>query len=71
MGSAKHTVAVIGAGKIGELVLSRLLRSGWPAQRLLATARRPVRAEELATRYGVRVVDNLTAVTRRRCWRSR
>ncbi|GAA0803339.1 pyrroline-5-carboxylate reductase [Spirilliplanes yamanashiensis] len=58
---SKHTVAVIGAGKIGELVLSGLLRAGWPADKLLATARRPARAEELATRYGVRVVDNATA----------
>nr|QLJ97265.1 pyrroline-5-carboxylate reductase [Micromonospora carbonacea] len=62
MAVGDHTVAVIGAGKIGELVLSGLLRSGWPVGRLLATARRPTRAEELATRYGVRVVDNLTAV---------
>ncbi|MBX6354482.1 MAG: pyrroline-5-carboxylate reductase [Micromonosporaceae bacterium] len=58
-----HTVAVIGAGKIGELVLSGLLRAGWPADRLLATTRRQARAEELATRYGIRVVDNLTAVS--------
>jgi pyrroline-5-carboxylate reductase len=57
-----HTVAVIGAGKIGELVLSGLLRAGWPVDRLLVTARRPARAEELTARYGVRVVDNLTAV---------
>ena len=35
-----------------------LLRSGWSADRLLATARRPERAEELAGRYGIRVVDN-------------
>ena len=38
-----HTVAVIGAGKIGEMLLSGLLRAGWPADRLLATARRPER----------------------------
>lgn len=57
-----HTVAVIGAGKIGELVLSGLLRAGWPAEKLLATARRPERAAHLAQTYGVRVVDNLTAV---------
>lgn len=57
-----HPVAVIGAGKIGELVLSGLLRSGWPAERLLATTRRQARADELASRYGVRVVDNHTAV---------
>jgi pyrroline-5-carboxylate reductase len=59
---AKHTVAVIGAGKIGELVLSGLLRAGWPADQLLVTARRPARGSELSQRYGVRHVDNLTAV---------
>ncbi len=58
-----HTIAVIGAGKIGEVLLSGLLRSGWPAGRLIATARRPERAEELTTRYGVRVIDNEAAVT--------
>ncbi|MEH1011586.1 pyrroline-5-carboxylate reductase [Micromonospora sp. CPCC 206060] len=62
MAPGTPTVAVIGAGKIGELMLSGLLRAGWPAAKLLATARRQSRAEELATRYGVRVVDNLTAV---------
>ena len=56
------TVAVIGAGKIGELVLSGLLRAGWPASELLVTTRRAERAEELTERYGVRAVDNLTAV---------
>jgi pyrroline-5-carboxylate reductase len=56
------TVAVIGVGKIGELVLSGLLRAGWPASELLVTVRRAERGEELAQRYGVRVVDNLTAV---------
>ncbi len=56
-----HTVAVIGTGKIGEVLLSGLMRSGWPAGRLMATARRPERAAELSERYGVRVVDNATA----------
>ena len=57
-----HTIAVIGAGKIGETLLSGLLRSGWPAERLLATSRRPERADELRTRYGIRVVGNDVAV---------
>ncbi|MDG4772054.1 pyrroline-5-carboxylate reductase [Solwaraspora sp. WMMD792] len=57
-----HKVAVIGAGKIGELVLSGLLRAGWPADQLLATTRRRERAEDIAVRYGVSVVDNHTAV---------
>ena len=56
------TVAVIGAGKLGELVLSGLLRSGRPASQLLATARRAERAAELHERYGVRTVSNLEAV---------
>lgn len=59
-----RTVAVVGAGKIGELVLSGLLRAGWPAGRLLATTRRVTRAEELAVRYGIQVVDNSTAVAK-------
>src|SRR5919112_4837070 len=56
------TVAVIGTGKIGELVVSGLLRAGRQASDLLVTARRAERGAELAERYGVRVVDNLTAV---------
>jgi pyrroline-5-carboxylate reductase len=60
---AEHIIAVLGAGKIGELVLSGLLRAGWPASQLLVTVRRPERGDELSSRYGVRIVDNLTAVT--------
>jgi pyrroline-5-carboxylate reductase len=57
------TVAVIGAGKIGELLLAGLLRSGWPVGRLLATVRRPERGQEITERYGVRVVDTERALT--------
>lgn len=57
-----HTIAVIGAGTIGETLLSGLLRSGWEADRLIATERRADRAEELAARYGIRVVENDEAV---------
>ena len=56
------TVAVIGVGKIGETLLSGLLRSGWPAEALLANARRPERAQELRDRYGIRAVDTTAAV---------
>ncbi|GAA2517543.1 pyrroline-5-carboxylate reductase [Pilimelia columellifera] len=62
MSPGTHTVAVIGTGKIGELMLSGLLRAGWPAGALLATARRAERREALREQYGLRVVDNLTAV---------
>ena len=61
---SKHTVAVLGAGKMGELVLAGLLRSGRPAADLLVTARRPARGAELAERYGVAVVDNAEAAAR-------
>jgi pyrroline-5-carboxylate reductase len=57
-----HTIAVLGAGMIGETILAGLLRSGWPVDRLLATERRAERAEELAAKYGFRVVELETAV---------
>jgi pyrroline-5-carboxylate reductase len=56
------TIAVIGAGKIGEVLLSGLVRAGWDRDKLLATARRPERAAELADRYKIQVVDNAIAV---------
>lgn len=59
--STARVVAVIGAGKIGEVLLSGLLRAGWPPDRLLATARRSERAAELSERYGIRVVDTTEA----------
>ena len=55
------TVAVLGAGKLGELVFAGLRRAGWPTERLVATTRRAERAAELAERYGIRTVDNVTA----------
>ncbi|WP_432829524.1 pyrroline-5-carboxylate reductase [Dactylosporangium sp. CA-092794] len=55
-------IAVFGAGKLGEVLLSGLLRAGWPAGRLIATVRRAERAKELTERYGIRVVDNETAL---------
>ena len=56
-----HTIAVVGAGKIGEVLLSGLIKAGWPVDRLVATARRQERAEQLRERYGVRVMGNLEA----------
>jgi pyrroline-5-carboxylate reductase len=54
-------IAVIGAGKIGEVLLSGLVKASWPVDRLIATARRPERADELRVRYGVRVASNADA----------
>jgi len=55
-------LAVIGAGVMGETLISGLLRSGWPAADLVATDRRPARCAELVERYGIEMADNLTAV---------
>ncbi|HZG02300.1 MAG TPA: pyrroline-5-carboxylate reductase [Streptomyces sp.] len=54
-------IAVLGAGKIGEALLSGMIRAGWPPSDLLVTARRPERAEELHIRHGVTAVGNAEA----------
>lgn len=51
------TIAILGAGKIGEAMLAGLLAGGRPADSLLFTERYPERVTELQTRYGVRGVD--------------
>ena len=56
-----QTVAVLGTGKIGEALLSGMIRAGWRAADLLVTTRRHERAEELRARYGVRTVTNAEA----------
>ncbi len=54
-------VAVLGGGKMGEALLSGMLRAGKPAGDLLVTARRAQRAELLRERYGVEAVSNAEA----------
>lgn len=56
------TVAILGAGVMGEALLSGLVRAGKRVDELLVTERRPERAKELTDRYGVQVVDNVEAV---------
>jgi pyrroline-5-carboxylate reductase len=46
-------IAILGTGKMGEALLSGLLRAGHPPGEVLAVARRPERAAELRERYGV------------------
>jgi pyrroline-5-carboxylate reductase len=55
------TVAILGAGVMGETLLSGLIRSGRSADDLLVTARRPDRADALTEKYGVRAVSNIEA----------
>jgi pyrroline-5-carboxylate reductase len=59
-----QTVAVLGTGKIGEALLSGMIRAGWRAGDLLVTNRRADRAEELRDRYGVEAVTNADAAKR-------
>ncbi|MFD8124716.1 pyrroline-5-carboxylate reductase [Streptomyces albidoflavus] len=54
-------VAVLGTGKIGEALLSGMIRAGWSPADLLVTARRPERAATLRERYGVTPATNAEA----------
>ena len=58
------TIAILGAGKIGEALLAGLLSAGRAPSTLLFTERYPERVTELATRYGVEGVDTDEAVQR-------
>jgi pyrroline-5-carboxylate reductase len=58
------TVAIFGAGVMGETLLSGLLRAGRRAEDLLVTERRTERADELRERYGVEVIGNAEAPAR-------
>jgi pyrroline-5-carboxylate reductase len=57
----RPVIAVLGAGKIGEALLSGLLSSGRRVEELMFSERHPERAAELTTRYGLRAVDVATA----------
>lgn len=56
--------AILGAGVMGETLLSGLIRAGRPVDRLLVGEKRPERAAELEQRYGVTVLSNLEAAQR-------
>jgi pyrroline-5-carboxylate reductase len=58
------TTAIIGAGVMGETLLSGLVRAGRPTAELLVGEKRPDRARELEERYAVAVVSNLEATER-------
>ena len=58
------TVAIFGAGVMGETLLSGLLRSGRAVEELVVTERRPERASELTEKYGISVLDNIDAADR-------
>jgi len=54
-------LAVLGAGVMGETLLSGLIRAGRNVNELLVGEKRPERATELENRYGVAVVGNVEA----------
>ena len=56
------TVAIIGAGVMGETLLSGLLRGGHDAADLMVGEKREERAVELREKYAVRVVSDLGEV---------
>jgi pyrroline-5-carboxylate reductase len=53
--------AILGAGVMGETLLSGLVRAGRRVDALMVGEKRPERARELEERYGVAVVSNLEA----------
>ena len=54
-------LAILGAGKMGEALLSGLLRAGTSPGDVVVTARRQDRADALTQRYGVAVAPNAEA----------
>ena len=55
-------IALLGVGKLGEALLSGLLRSGTTASSLVGSERHPERAAEMAERYGVTMTSVADAV---------
>jgi pyrroline-5-carboxylate reductase len=56
-------VAILGTGKMGEALLSGIVRAGRPTSDLVVTTHNSGRADILRERYGVEITDNGTAVT--------
>lgn len=56
-------VAILGTGKMGEALLSGMVRAGRQASGLVVTTHDPGREQKLRDRYGVEVTDNVSAVT--------
>jgi pyrroline-5-carboxylate reductase len=54
-------IAILGTGKMGEALLSGLLRAGRSPSAVVAAVRREERAAELRDRYGISVTDAISA----------
>jgi len=55
-------IAILGAGVMGETLLSAILSSGHPVDRLVISEKRAERAAELRAAHGVEVTGNAEAV---------
>ena len=58
------TFALVGVGKLGEALLSGILRSGRPKEQVIAAERYAGRAKEIAETYGVPTADPVEAVAK-------
>jgi pyrroline-5-carboxylate reductase len=61
---AHSQTGILGAGVMGETLLSGLVRAGRRVDDLLVGEKRPGRAQELEERYGVAVVSNTEAAAK-------
>ncbi len=52
--SVRPTVAILGAGAMGQALALGLLRAGWEPDEITLAARRPERATDVETRVGAR-----------------
>lgn len=57
----KPTVAILGAGAMGEILATGLLRAGWQTDDLVLAARRPERAKEAEMRTGITTMLDVAA----------
>jgi pyrroline-5-carboxylate reductase len=57
-------IAVLGAGQMGEALVSGLLRAGFPPAAVVAAVRRADRAEALREAYGIEVLGAAAAARR-------
>lgn len=55
----RPTVAILGAGSLGEIFARGLLRAGWAPDDLILVSRRPERADELARLTGIPSITDL------------
>lgn len=59
MSADRGTIAILGAGKMGEALIAGLVSSGWrPPERIVAADRRAERLAEVAGRFGIRTTES-------------